>query len=801
MNGAQDGEEVFARRLEAGLREVVGDERAPDVLDAVLARAAAGDRGDARPDAAPRLARARWLALAAVFLIGLLTVVGVALLQRAAGEPPDERAPAMPQDPRGAIVEVAAVDDIRALPQQTEAVQVRNLDDAAVADVVDRCPSLETLQIWCSTASRREGDRAAVSVTDGALAAIAGLPRLRRLELYGTVHVTGSGLRELERLPVLEVLRLENFDVADEHLATLARLPSLRELSLAFNHVLGPGGIVAIGRCVGLRRLSLRATPGQPRGSYAPLAGLRELEELNLDGVNVMTRGFADEATARRLGWRNGGEPLRGGGVRMDVLQDWPRLRTLSLHVALELEADVGRLLRERYPRLRTLDLSGCRNVDDTTIAHLVGMASLRELRIDDCPRVGEPAMDLLVASRTLRQVAIGDDAWPTLAQVEALLRSGKRVLWKPPADRAAAFAALQTRYAEALAAPRPEQVRSVAEIEALPGDVTHIECRDLGDRAATLLAKRTNVAALAFVGDTPDDRLTGVGVAAICALPNLESLRLLNLGALRGADLRALGDLRSLRSLEAVNVAFDDGALEALPRAARLEQLSFAAVRTFGEPGMAAIARCAGLRVLALPKCTQLGAEALAHVGSLRQLVELDLSGNPGLGDGALTALRHCTALRRLAVADGAFDSVGLQALADLHRLEALDLSGNAELVSSGLLHVPVSVTELALDRCPGLDADAARLLRDRFPALRSLRVADNVWVTDEVLRTLVTLPSLERLDLARTALTAASFEPIREARGLRHVTTLGTSAISEPQQRQLRAERPELEVVRFVW
>jgi hypothetical protein len=135
------------------------------------------------------------------------------------------------------------------------------------------------------------------------------------------------------------------------------------------------------------------------------------------------------------------------------------------------------------------------------------------------------------------------------------------------------------------------------------------------------------------------------------------------------------------------------------------------------------------------------------------------------------------------------------------VRRLEALDLSGNAELVPSALLHVPVGVAELVLDRCPGLDANAATLLRDRFPKLRALRVADNAWVTDDVLHTLVTLPSLERLDVARTKLTADSFAAIRGASGLRHVTTLGTSAISEEQQQQLHAERPELEVVRFVW
>ncbi len=798
-----DGDEVLARRIDAGLREALGSERAPDVLAAVLARAAAGDAGERAP--LPALARARWLPLAAVFLLGVLTVAGVALLQRGGAAhrgAPESREPAAPQDP-AAIVEVAEAAAIARLPRTTVGVQLRNLDDTAVADLAHRCPNLETLQIWCSTASRRDGDAAPTSVTDRAFAAIATLSRLRRLELYGTVEVTGSGLPELARLPSLAALRLDSFDVADEHLEALERLPSLRELSLAFNHVLGPEGIAAIGRCVGLRLLSLRATPGQPRGSYAPLAALRELEAIDLDGVNVITRSFTDARAARHVAWRNGGEPLPGGGVRKDVLQDWPRLTSLSVQHAHRLEADVGALLRERCPRLRSLDVRGCRDVDDGTIAEVLALPSLRVLRIDDCPRIGESTMQRMAASQRLQQVELGDDDWPTLAQVEALLRTGKRVVWTPPPDRAAGFAALQAEHAAALARPRSEQVRSVAELEALPGDVTRIECRELGDRAAAVLAKRTSLVALELIDDAPDDRLTAKGFAAICRLPQLESLVLTTLRELRGEDLRALGDLRSLRSLRCVDVALDDAALDALATgASQLEELSLLACRSFGERGVASIARCAGLRQLELPKATQLDADALAHVGSLRQLEDLDLSGNPGLRDRALMPLQHCTALRRLNVADAPFTSKALQALDGMRRLEALDLSGDAELVPSALLHVPVTVTELALARCPALDANAATLLRDRFPALRELRVADNAWVTDDVLRTLVTMPSLQRLDLARCrALTTESFATIRDARKLRRVDCNGTGVATKAQQAELRRDRPELEAIFFVW
>ena len=78
MNDGRRREEVEARRFDWALREVVGDERAPDVTAAVLARAAAGDSGE-RAEAIPALSRRRWLALAALFLLGVFTVLGVAL--------------------------------------------------------------------------------------------------------------------------------------------------------------------------------------------------------------------------------------------------------------------------------------------------------------------------------------------------------------------------------------------------------------------------------------------------------------------------------------------------------------------------------------------------------------------------------------------------------------------------------------------------------------------------------------------------------------------------------------------------
>jgi len=807
MKGANERDEredeVLERRFDWALREVTGRERAPDVTAVVLARAATGETGE--DPAARWLPRARWLAFAAVFLLGVLTVLGVALLRHAPLRS-DASVDEAQQPSAGKLLEVASAAAIPSLPVDLKTVELRNQDDAAVTALAARCPALEHLRIYASVAGRRADDAPAVSITDAAFPAIGSLAKLHTLELLAVQSVEGARMRELERLPLLEHLRLSYFDLGGDQLQFLPRLPSLRRLTMELNMRLDTAGLAAIGACAGLRDLSLCGSHGAPPEAWRPLGHLQGLRTLDLSSIGAVHRGIADEATRQRFPQSIPVNPPENR-IAGAALQDWPALTTLRLGASL-MAPDIGKQLRARYPRLRELDLEDCVDVDDTTIAHLVGMPSLRVLRIRGCEKVGEPSIALLAASQQLRTIDFGtvswgghvNSPWLTLSQVETLLRSGKRVEWYPPEDRRYAFAALCRLHRQLF--DRSEQVRSIQEIEALPDDVTRIACRDLGDAAAALLSKRSNLVALELINDSAADRLTGAGLAALRQLPKLASLELMNLRELRPEDLGELGRLRSLRTLRCVNIALDDKALAELPNAEQLEELSLAAIPSFGAAGVAAIARCAGLRKLELAKATQLDAEALSTLGALRGLTELDLSGNPGLRDRALMALRHCTALRRLNGADGAFTSMGLQALGEMRALEVLDLSGNAELVPSALLHVPVSVQELAIDRCRGMDANAAALVRDRFPKLRELRVADNDWVTDDVLRVLVAAPSLQRLHVSRCkSLTDASFVTIRDARNLRFVDVNGTGCISKEQHVQLMGERPELEVVRFVW
>jgi hypothetical protein len=94
-----------------------------------------------------------------------------------------------------------------------------NLSDAALVDLVNGQPALDTLTIRESLAS------------NDFLAGLQGSKSLTYLELAGSL-VTDDGLVHLAKFPNLRDLVLNSTDVTDEGLRHLEPLPSLRQLSL-----------------------------------------------------------------------------------------------------------------------------------------------------------------------------------------------------------------------------------------------------------------------------------------------------------------------------------------------------------------------------------------------------------------------------------------------------------------------------------------------------------------------------------------------------------------------------------------
>lgn len=107
-----------------------------------------------------------------------------------------------------------------------------------------------------------------------------------------------------------------------------------------------------------------------------------------------------------------------------------------------------------------------------------------------------------------------------------------------------------------------------------------------------------------------------------------------------------------------------------------------------------------------------------------------------------------------------------------------------------------------LSLNDCKGLDPSAGKLLRDRFPGLRSLSAAQDDWIDDDSLTAILQATKLEELDLRDCGKTTAkSFPAILAARALQRLDATRCPWLSDELYRQLQRERPELEVTRKVW
>jgi uncharacterized protein (TIGR02996 family) len=186
---------------------------------------------------------------------------------------------------------------------------------------------------WVATASRVRalslgGDTTAV--TDRGLASLAGLTRLRRLDLWSLNRLTGSGLSHLSGLTGLRRLSfsycpkvgnavlahvrafsaLEELSlsycgqVTDAGVSHLTALTALRDLTLRECEHLTDAGLEHVAKLNGLRSLYLAQCSGITDAGLAGLAALRQLENLNLyDCKQITGAGIVHLYELKNLKW------------------------------------------------------------------------------------------------------------------------------------------------------------------------------------------------------------------------------------------------------------------------------------------------------------------------------------------------------------------------------------------------------------------------------------------------------------------------------------------------------------------
>ncbi|HEU4728673.1 MAG TPA: hypothetical protein VFT22_12305 [Kofleriaceae bacterium] len=453
------------------------------------------------------------------------------------------------------------------------------IDDAAIAQVADRYPELEVIDV--------EG----TAIGDAGARAIARLTGLVAVNLSAT-RITDEGGAALAALARLEIADLGNTRVGAKTVAALRRLP-VRELFLDGTRVRGEVAQLAP-LAPRLVRFDISATahhPGDPELAW--LASAPNLEEVGVSGARLH-------------------DPLAQALARL------PRLRELRM-AELPITGATIKALAARDD-LEEVDLAGT-PVDDASAAALVGSPHMRIARLDGTPITDAalagtpgPALTELYVSHT----AIGDRSVAFLdgiahlaalglghtqlgdagvARLGELAQHGKlaelhtlvlsRVQASPGAlarlgARLAAAGALERLYLDQTHA---DDVVMVSLAPAATLRVLHVDGSDVSDAGAGMLQQLDALEELT-IGDTR----VRAAIADLSAWPRLRTLSVIGL-AIGDAAVRSMAARASLvvLDLSATDVR-DPSPLAALPH---LRTLGVAQTR-LSPAGVQAIKRLA---------------------------------------------------------------------------------------------------------------------------------------------------------------------------------------------------------------
>jgi len=221
--------------------------------------------------------------------------------------------------------------------------------------------------------------------------------KLKRLTFRGRADFDDAGLIHLQNMTSLELLSL-HVSVSDEGLRYLSPLKSLRELSLSYDNIRGPG-LAHLTKLPSLEYLFIHCGAGE-ESSGGPtntalryLKGSKSLRSLYL----YLPRNINDGAMSRLAELTNLEELQFSAGWSQDVLKI----------------PDAGMPALGEMTQLRTLDISDA-PVTDRGIAHLGGLTRLEKLGIGDMNKAMRGDRRITDATlETLSQLSSLKELWP----------------------------------------------------------------------------------------------------------------------------------------------------------------------------------------------------------------------------------------------------------------------------------------------------------------------------------------------------------------------------------------------------
>lgn len=254
-------------------------------------------------------------------------------------------------------------------------------------------------------------------ITDAGLLHLKSMAELKHLRLYGT-RITEKGFAHLEGLGRLEIVDVL-FGVGDVGLAALAKLPSLKNVKIDGKSI-GDKGLALLATMASLEELYIDNTDRMD----AIVAGVPELPRIK---TLTLGTGLTDEGLLRLRDMPSlcdltiGRTAITAKGL--DALAQLPSLKRLTIHQLNLASVDDWAVLG-RLSSLEELSLKHVRSpATDACVAHLAGLQSLKELRLDAVVpvRPGESAYWTDITDEGLSLIA-------GLKKLETLSLSGARI-------------------------------------------------------------------------------------------------------------------------------------------------------------------------------------------------------------------------------------------------------------------------------------------------------------------------------------------------------------------------------------
>lgn len=193
--------------------------------------------------------------------------------------------------------------------------------------------------------------------------------------------------------------------------------------------------------------------------------------------------------------------------------------------------------------------------------------------------------------------------------------------------------------------------------------------------------------------------KISDEGLSHLAGLENLEELYL----AGSAVSEKGFRKLAALRHLKAISVStckqIDDATIAFLCQTFPLEKLFFGNCTQVTDAAFEAISACSTLRSLHFSGCHRLTDEAIVQVATLENLECLWMGNNSNYTNRAWASLKNLSHLKELSLERTSMSDMGMTYLADLTRLESLELRYCERITDVGLYSLEKMTSMRILD------------------------------------------------------------------------------------------------------